>query len=177
MLESKRTAAIIANHAKCSMQKQGLATGVIAPIHSLSHNTRPRLDICEHLQMNALFIYVRRPSEPRCTALRCASAIAQPQKKNGPGGRVRRAGGWAVTPAARRDPPAVTIPPRNPRSSRKPCVNRCAFQTNHKHTFSLNKSKKHLFIFWTYSGRMTRGGKSREGNLAVCGQKPLRALV
>ncbi len=43
--------------------------------------------------MNALFMYVRRPSEPRCTALRCASAIAQPQKKIGPGGRVRRAGG------------------------------------------------------------------------------------
>jgi hypothetical protein len=41
----------------------------------------------------------------------------------------------------------------------------------------LKKSKKHLFIFWTYSGRMTRGGKSREGNLAVCVQKPLRALV
>ena len=77
----KRTAAIIANHAKCSMQKQGLTTGLIAPIHSLSHNTRTRLDVCEHLQKNARFIYVRRPSEPRCTALRCASAIAQPQKK------------------------------------------------------------------------------------------------
>ena len=161
------------------MQKQGLTTGLIAPIHSLSHNTRTRLDVCEHLQKNARIIYVRRPSEPRCAALRCASAIAQPQKKKWGAGRVWRAEGRAVTPAARRDhpPPPRDHPSSEPSEPSEAMREPVRFSKNHKHTFSLKNSKRHLFIFWTYSGRMTRGGKSKEGNLAVCGQKPLRALV
>ncbi len=68
--------------------------------------------------MNAPFISVLRPSAQSGAAQRCASAMPQQKKK----GRVRRAGGRAVTPAARRDRPPlpVTIHPRNPRSSRKP---------------------------------------------------------
>ena len=79
-------------------------------------------------RMRGSFMYGGRPSRdaPHCDALQ---PLRSRKKKKWAGGRVRRAGGRAVTPAARRDAPPplpgpplppVTIPPRNPRSSRKP---------------------------------------------------------
>ena len=85
--------------------------GVLAPIHQLSHNKRTRRDVYEHLQMNAPFIYVRRPYAQRGAALRRASAMRAAKKnKAGPAGR-----GTSGGPGAGPGGPGVAPRPPPPR--------------------------------------------------------------
>ena len=64
-------------------------------------------------RMRGSFMYGGRPSRdaPHCDALQ---PLRSRKKKKWAGGRVRRAGGRAVTPAARRDPPPRDHPSSEP---------------------------------------------------------------
>jgi hypothetical protein len=160
---------------------------VLAPFHSLSHNKRTRHDVYVHLQMNAPFIYVRRPSAQSGAALRCASAMPAAKKKRaGPagrgevrraGGEVRRAGGGSGGPP----PPsaaAVTERLRNSRSVRHEPVRFSKKRKKHPFVKIIEKTPfRYTDIQWPHDQRDQAGGKTWEGKLAVCGRKPLYALA
>ena len=151
--------------------------GVLAPIHQLSHNKRTRRDVYEHLQMNAPFIYVRRPYAQRGAALLRASAMRAAKKKR----RVRRAGGASGGPGAGPagrglppHPPPPTPPPpppppvtgrlRNPRSSRTVHPEPVRFsKKKKKHPFAkiIEKTPFHYTdIQWPHDQRDPAGGKT-----------------